>query len=35
MFAALAHALVGRRVRVVEVECAAMGAAHCKYALYK
>jgi hypothetical protein len=35
MFAALAQALVGRRVRGIEVECAAMGAPHCKYALYK
>jgi V4R domain len=35
LYAHMAKAIVGRRVRVVEVECAAMGAPHCKYALYK
>jgi len=35
LYAYLAKAVIGRRVRVVEVECAAMGAPHCKYALYK
>jgi predicted hydrocarbon binding protein len=35
MFSGLAKDLIGRRVRVVEVECVAMGAAHCKVAFYK
>jgi bacteriochlorophyll 4-vinyl reductase len=35
IFARLAREALGRRVRVVEVECAAMGAERCKYALYK
>lgn len=34
LYSSLAKKLVGR-VRIVEVECAAMGAAHCKYAFYK
>jgi hypothetical protein len=34
LYSSLAKHLVGR-VRIVEVECAAMGAAHCKYAFYK
>ena len=35
MYKGLADKLVGRRVRVAEVTCAAMGAPHCKFALYK
>jgi len=35
MYALLGDQLAGRHVRVVEVECAAMGAPHCKYAIYK
>jgi bacteriochlorophyll 4-vinyl reductase len=31
----LARAWLGRRVRVEEIACAAMGAPHCTYALYK
>ena len=31
----LAHACLGRRIRVAETECAAMGAPHCRWALYK
>ncbi len=35
LFAGLAKELLGRRVRVVEVECVALGHPHCKYAFYK
>jgi predicted hydrocarbon binding protein len=31
----MAEKVVGRRIRVIEVECAAMGARHCKYAFFK
>jgi len=35
MYGYLAQQLIQRRVRLVEVECAATGAPHCKVALYK
>ena len=35
MYKELAKKLLGRTVRVVEVECAAVGAPHCKFAIYK
>src|SRR5262249_34314215 len=35
LFSRLGRAALGHRIHVVEVECAAMGAPHCKYALYK
>ena len=35
MYALIGDQLAGRHVRVAEVECAAMGAAHCKFAIYK
>ena len=35
MLRTVAEKIVGWRVRVVEIECAAMGAPHCKYAIYK
>jgi hypothetical protein len=35
MYKELAKKLLGRTVRVVEVECAALGAPHCKFAVYK
>jgi hypothetical protein len=31
----VAEQVMGRRVRVVEVACAAMGAPHCKFAVWK
>jgi hypothetical protein len=34
LYSSLAKHLIGR-VRIAEVECAAMGAPHCKYAFYK
>ena len=35
MLRTVAEKIVGWRVRVVEIECAAMGSRHCKYAIYK
>lgn len=35
LFAGLAKEVLGRRIRVVEVECVALGHSHCKYAFYK
>ncbi len=35
LFAGLAKEVLGRRVRVAEVECVALGHPHCKYAFYK
>jgi bacteriochlorophyll 4-vinyl reductase len=35
LFAGLAREVLGRRVRVVEVECVALGHSACKYAFYK
>jgi hypothetical protein len=35
MYSNLAKQLIGQRLRVAELECAAMGAAHCKVAIYK
>jgi hypothetical protein len=35
IFRTMAEYTTGQRVRVAEVECAALGAAHCKHALYK
>jgi hypothetical protein len=35
IFRTMAEYATGLRVRVVEVECAALGAPHCKHALYK
>ncbi len=35
MYALIGDQLAGRHVRVVEVECAAMGASRCKFAIYK
>jgi hypothetical protein len=35
MFGGLAREVLGRRVRVAEVECVALGHPHCKYAFYK
>jgi len=35
MYKELAKKMLGRTVRVVEVECAALGAPHCKFAIYK
>jgi hypothetical protein len=35
MYKELAKKMLGRTVRVVEVECVALGAPHCKFAIYK
>ncbi len=35
MYRILGDRMVGRHIRVIEVECAAMGASHCKFAFYK
>jgi predicted hydrocarbon binding protein len=35
LYSMVATRIVGRRVTVVELECAAMGAPHCKYAFHK
>ena len=35
LFRTMAEYVTGLRVRVVEIECAALGAPHCKHALYK
>ncbi len=35
LFRSMAEYVTGLRIRVAEVECAALGAPHCKHALYK
>jgi hypothetical protein len=35
LYQSLSEPIIGRKVRVAEVECAAMGAPHCKFAFYK
>jgi hypothetical protein len=35
LYMGLAEPIIGQKVRVTEVECAAMGAPHCKFAFYK